>query len=1072
MANSSGTAVNLLGLPGSGVGTNVWDRAVLLAGTMGGSGPIVRTPIAANTLTNLGIITNFTITAWVKADSTALSGSVFPRIFMMGANNVDNGGLNSLGFLFFTGNNIQLKVHGVGGNGLSTSTSPLAGLSSDWAFVAVTYDATIDPAASATNNNVYFYVGDRFNSLGAGIGGRYGTPNGSATTVNSVFPASVNGPGYINFGGGTNGDGSYSTALTNQVWAYIGNRNSDRGRSFNGRYDDIRFYANTPGGVLGQADLDIIRLSPGLSLPGPLTVTSQPQNITVVEGQGASFSVTTTPAPNTTYQWYVRSHGAGTTNLITGATNQVLQLSNVTAAGNNSDTYRVVISSTDPHAGSTNSLFAKLTVVAANTVVVTPGMLKFEYFANAGVGGSVDTFLGAPSSGYTNNAPDLTAYLPTFNTRNVFPDDSHFNYFVRISGSITPTVSTNYVFFIRAGDQGQFFLSTDGGVSSNLLCADAVNSIQTFNGPEGLASSPGGAYSSPIALTAGTSYPVTAFLKAGSSAQNLLQVAWRMDAGSQDLPPNDSQIADRLQPISSEVLSTPAPPSGTVSITSQPSSASLVAGSQATFHVGVSTSLSTNNAATANGPVVVQWTKNGVNIPGATGLNYTTPYLTPADNAATFSAVVSAPGVSNRTANATLTVATDNVKPTVVSAMADDTGYGVTVRFSEPVDPATALNPANYSIPGVTIIGASFTPGTNLVDSPANDAVKLVTTNAFADNANYIVTVANVRDTAATPNTIAAPGNTTTFRSMGRYPGVVKFEYFENQALVSLSGLDVNGLVSLSPKFTNNDPDTVVFPTTAEMSPDGSVTIRSSSGGNLNIFPPFYGTRMSTLFVPPVTTNYVFFVAANDTALLWLSTDDNSANKHVIAWQSTGAGKRVWTGNANSRTDTFATNQVGTSITVPNATPWPMADANGYATISLVAGQRYYLELDHLENAGFDSYDAVTYATAADNSSVTVPGNGSAPALTGSVIGWRFPLPEITSLSKTGNTVSIAWTNNFNQINLGALGYPGLGNITAAFPSAVLQTATVVNGPYTAVTNTSPATLPAPDATQFYRIGE
>src|SRR4051794_5944362 len=48
MVNSSGTAVNLLGLPGSGVGTNAQDRALLLAGAMGGSGPVVQTPAVGN----------------------------------------------------------------------------------------------------------------------------------------------------------------------------------------------------------------------------------------------------------------------------------------------------------------------------------------------------------------------------------------------------------------------------------------------------------------------------------------------------------------------------------------------------------------------------------------------------------------------------------------------------------------------------------------------------------------------------------------------------------------------------------------------------------------------------------------------------------------------------------------------------------------------------------------------------------------------------------------------------------------------------------------------------------------
>jgi len=658
----------------------------------------------------------------------------------------------------------------------------------------------------------------------------------------------------------------------------------------------------------------------------------------VVEGGGVTFSVATTPAPNLSYQWYLRSHGTGNTNLIAGATNQTLQLANVTVAGNNNDTYRVTVSSTDPHAGSTNSLFAKLTVVATNTLVTTPGMLKFEYFANAGSSPSVDTFFAAPSSGYTNNAPDLVAYLPAFDTRSVFADDTHFNYFVRISGSITPTVTTNYVFFIRAGDQGQFFLSTDGGVSSNLLCADTVSALQAFTGPESPVSFAGGRFSSPIALTAGTSYPIAAYLKVGSSP-NLLQVAWRMDSGAQDLPPNDSQIADRLSPIPAAVLSTPAPPSGTVSITSQPSPStpSTVANTKVTFTAGVSSSLSTNNAATANGPVVIQWYKNGIAIPGATGTTYTTPYLTTADNGAQFSVIASIPGATNASANATVTVAADNTAPIVTSAKSDDSMTAVTVKFSEPVDAATALNPANYSISGLAVTGVQWAndSNTNLTDSPPFDAVKL-TTSVQADATAYTVTVTGVQDTAS--HTIAG-GNSASFTSLGFSTGFAKFEYFETQTYSTLAGGDINTLLTYSPKFTNSDPDTVVYPTSLEMSPDGTTTIRSSSGGNLNLFPTVYGTRMSTIFVAPETTNYVFYAAGNDSGLLWLSPDANPANKRAIAWLSTGTGKRTWNGNVNASTATFPPNNVGTSVTVPNAAPWPTADANGALQSACMRGK-------------------------------------------------------------------------------------------------------------------------------------
>lgn len=1067
MQNSSATPVNLLGLPGSGVGTSTYDRAVLLNGAMGGSGPILRTPAPANTITNLGLVTNFTITAWIKADAPINSG--FPRILMFGQENLDTGsGVNNVSLIIFNNganvaNSLEFGVnHSSGGNvdagnGFLLLNGQHPTGTEDWTFVAITYDSTVDPTITS---NVWFYVADRFNPVGSVpnsiVGRAHGTPNGGGLSVNSVDPASPNGPGYLNFNGELlNGDNA--TFGRTNVWVYIGNRNG-QARSFNGRYDDVRLYANR---VLTAEELEEVRLSPPLSLPSPLQVTQPPQNTTVAEGGFATFTVTTTPAPNLTYQWFWRANGAGSTNLIVGATNQTITVGPETAA-NDGDTYQVRITSTDPHAGTVLSAFGKVTVVPAS-YVATPGMLRFDYFA-ADAGTSVGNFLNFPTGNYVNNAPNLTAYIPTFDSRSVFPDDTHNNYFVRISGSITPTITTNYVFYIRAADQAQLYLSTDGGASSNLLCSDGVDNLQLFTGPESSTSFAGGRFSSPVFLEAGQSYPVYCFQKAASGV-DMVQVAWRMDSGFQDLPAVDAELADRLQPIPSAVLSTPALPAGTVSITTQPQPASVPAGAKVTFNVGYSTSLSTNNAATANGPVVVQWRKNGVNIPGATSSSYTTPYLKTVDHNATYSAVVSIPGASVTSSAVAVSVTSDNVLPSVVSAASDDSMRAVVVRFSEPLDPLTALNPANYSIPGLSVSGVTWAVSTNVVSDPANDAVKLKTSKQ-ADNTAYTVTVSNVKD--ASGNTISS-GNTATFTSFGFAPGFAKFEYFENQTYSTV--FDVNTFIYNSQKFTNNDPDTVVFPTLAEMSPDGSSATRT--GANPNTIPNAFGTRMSLMFVPPVTTNYVFYVAADDTAVLWLSTNSDPANKRVIVYQPAGTFKRNWGGVFGSDTATFDTNNIPAYVTGPDAAPWPVADAANRAVITLEAGQRYYLELDHIETAGFASVDAVTYTMAADNDTVVVPAFNSDP-ISGAAMGWYFPQPGITQFTHNAGQVTLAWNNPLGQINLGAVPFPGIapGTITASFPSNNLQTAETLNpASWTTLTNTSPASFPTTNAMQFFRVG-
>jgi hypothetical protein len=44
-----------------------------------------------------------------------------------------------------------------------------------------------------------------------------------------------------------------------------------------------------------------------------------------------------------------------------------------------------------------------------------------------------------------------------------------------------------------------------------------------------------------------------------------------------------------------------------------------------------------------------------------------------------------------------------------------------------------------------------------------------------------------------------------------------------------------------------------------------------------------YGQRLRALLVPPVTGNYVFWIASDDGGVLYLSTDETPARKRAIA---------------------------------------------------------------------------------------------------------------------------------------------------------------------------------------------
>ncbi|MBC8096606.1 MAG: hypothetical protein H7Y43_12425, partial [Akkermansiaceae bacterium] len=1097
--DGGGVPANLLGANGSGVSSGTFpgipnDRALLVPGIYGGNSYIVRTPDASYALTNWpnnGIITNFTITCWAKSEGAQ---GAFPRIVMFGANGQDAGsaGANCFGLLFFNNGDLQLKVHNVSnpnnGNGMSTAGQPLASAATNWAFIAVTFDATLPTGGlPESGTNTIFYFGNRTDSLlnpvlppGTSIiyTNYYGVS--PVNPGNSIAPASPDGPGFVNFSAtALNGDG---TPGVSNVFVAIANRYNGTGanagggnRAFNGRYDDIRLFANK---VLTLAEVEAIRTNAPPGLFGPLTVVSQPKNTTVAEGQGAAFTVVASDAPNKTYQWYRIPKGVGTvSNLIAGATSATLETTNLTVAANDGDKYAVRIRSTDPASDNGGqgvfSVYAVAHVLPTSLYAITPGMLKFEYY-DAGPGTSVDTFLGAPTANYSNNTPDLTLFLPTFDTRTVFPDNSRINYFGQISGWITPDVTTNYVFFLRGADQSDLYLSTDD-TTNNLvrIAADFRNGGQLFFGPETQGAVATQDFSSPIPLVAGTRYAVVAHLKA-SSGQNFLQVAWRMDTGTVggDLPTNVENLADRLKPIPGSYLSSLALPLGTVSITQQPTaspSSTVKAHATVTFNIGV-----TAVTNTGSGPLVIQWRKNGTNIAGATGASYTTPYLTSADSGSQYTAVVSLPGVQTTSSPVTLTVNADDAPPTLASATPDDSMYSVTLRFSEPVDPLTALNPANYSIPGLNVLAASFVATTNHVDHPQDDAVRLRTSRQ-ADNTRYTVTVTGVKDTAA--NTIAA-GNAAGFTSHGFAPGFGKFEYFENQtynaSFIPVDNLTVNDFIMTSPKFLNNEPDTIVYPRSLEMTPQGQAVFRSGTTGIGSLPPGLFATRMSAILTPTNTANYVFYLATDDTGVLWLSPDDNPANKRAIAYSVYDANNtgniRLWS-NASSAVDT---NTLATLVTIPGVSFWPEVDGNLVPIITLTNGGRYYLEVEHRETAGFGSVNTVNW----DGGTGVAPADGSVTVLTGDLIGWHFPQPQITAFAQSGGNVTIAWTNGFGRISLGAAPWPGVVapstfGIVPSFPTPSLQTTPTLNPQaWTTLTNGSPVTLPATAPSQFFRIGQ
>jgi hypothetical protein len=207
-----------------------------------------------------------------------------------------------------------------------------------------------------------------------------------------------------------------------------------------------------------------------------------------------------------------------------------------------------------------------------------------------------------------------------------------------------------------------------------------------------------------------------------------------------------------------------------------------------------------------------------------------------------------------------------------------------------------------------------------------------------------------------------------------------------------------------------------------------------------------YVQRVSGLFVAPVNGNYVFFVAADDTGDLFLSTDSTPANKRLIAQEVGWSGVRNWTGIggtgqgltdaqaiAQKRSDGFIPDPVGDPSAVPPFT-------NG---IPLVAGTAYYIEAAHEEGGGGDNL-AVTYKLVGQPD----PVNGTAPRIDSSVIG---DYPQALTLNGATITVTTQPTstsglqNRTVTLNVAATsGY--IGDASGAGPALRYQWQTAPSG--------------------------
>ena len=392
--------------------------------------------------------------------------------------------------------------------------------------------------------------------------------------------------------------------------------------------------------------------------------------------------------------------------------------------------------------------------------------------------------------------------------------------------------------------------------------------------------------------------------------------------------------------------------SGALAFTQQPQDATVIIPGQATFRATATFSPPTNVPPSYQWQRLLTGSANWTDLAGATQSVYTTSLtLSCGADGFRFRCRASLGGETVLSAAAMMHVTCDCDAPELVLVRGTTSQQEVLVRFSQPVTPESATNVANYSVPGLQVLGASLRDRSNVV----------LRTSIQQPEVNYTVSVSqvsNFTDPACHANLIA-PNTRASFVSWSRRGGVLRREVYRN-----IPGATVADLIGA-----------VKFPA----QPDEAGFVSDFEAPSVN--GDSYGQRLSGFVLPPVTGDYVFFLAADEQAELLLSSTESASNRLPIASVDSPRLPREWA--ARSAADT---NHIS-------------------ALIHLQGGRAYYVEALMKEQSGVDHL-----AVAWQLPGGAAPANGTSPIGSAYLACMVEPVRlSITPWNPATNTVLMTW---------------------------------------------------------------
>jgi hypothetical protein len=233
----------------------------------------------------------------------------------------------------------------------------------------------------------------------------------------------------------------------------------------------------------------------------------------------------------------------------------------VTSTQTPGTTYTLTVNNVKDQSAPGNPIAADSKINFSSWALAT-GYLTFEHYDTITGAADTDIDRGLTDPRVVAGTPTTAGYISgRFDTRTIFPDDSHEQYLARMTGWIIPAETGEYYFFLRSDDAGRLYLSTNEQIPDPAIDTPICTEPDCCDGFYEPEDGDPATTALPIPLQAGKRYGVLALLKEAGGGDYLM-VAWRKTT--------DSTPAASLPYLPGQFFATYVDPNAELSFVQQP----------------------------------------------------------------------------------------------------------------------------------------------------------------------------------------------------------------------------------------------------------------------------------------------------------------------------------------------------------------------------------------------------------------------------------------------------------------------------------------------------------------------